>query len=162
MQKKNILVTDAQVGAVKLITDASSGKLYEAFSVHPKHKRQHTSTLQEAEQKTKTVFDYLQNTVQSVQTLLGTSKKINGPEGTIASKTVKSVGMINEGLMRLTKNIEMINPVLAFNPEALLTVKVENLHAVSHFKHPILSMPLACSRSMPETLVRQLSKPPKE
>jgi hypothetical protein len=101
--KKNILVTDAQVGAVKLITDAGSavqflenlGKLYEAFSVHPKHKRQHTSTLQEAEQKNKTVFDYLQNTVHSVQTLLGTSKKINGPEGTIASKTVKSVSMIN-------------------------------------------------------------------
>jgi hypothetical protein len=45
--KKNILVTDAQLGAVKLITDASSavkflenlGKLYEAFSVHQKHKR---------------------------------------------------------------------------------------------------------------------------
>lgn len=44
--KNNIFVTDAQVGAVKLITDAGSavqflenlGKLYEAFSVHPKHK----------------------------------------------------------------------------------------------------------------------------
>ena len=48
--KENVLVTDAQVGAVKLITDARAavqflenlGNLYEAFSVHPKHKRQHT------------------------------------------------------------------------------------------------------------------------
>ena len=53
---KNIFVTDAHVEAVKLITDAGCavkflenlGKLYQAFSVHQKHKRTHTSTLQEA------------------------------------------------------------------------------------------------------------------
>jgi len=44
--KKNILLTDAQVGANKLITDAGCavkslenlGTLYQAFSVHQKHK----------------------------------------------------------------------------------------------------------------------------
>ena len=60
----------------------------------------------------------------------------NGREGTVASKTIRSVNMINEGLTRLQSNIAKRNPELTVNPEALLTVKVENLHAVSHFKHP--------------------------
>ena len=42
--------------------------------------------------------------------------------------------MINQGLARSQSNIAKINPTV--NPETLLTVKVDNLHAVSHFKHP--------------------------
>ena len=82
----------------------------------------------------KTVSGYLQGTVQSAQTLLDRNRQTNGPEGTVASKTVKSVHMINKGLARLQSNITKINPELSLNPEAFLTVKVENLHAVSHFK----------------------------
>ena len=89
--------------------------------MHQKHKRTHTSTLQEAGEMMKSVSGYLQGTVQSVQTLLGTSKT-NGPEGTVASKTI---------------NIAKINPELTVKPEAPLTVKIENLLAVSHFKHQI-------------------------
>ena len=69
-----------------------------------------------------------------MQTLLGNSKETNGPEGTVASKTIRSVNMINQGLARLQSNIAKINPELTVKPEALLTVKVENLHAVSHLK----------------------------
>ena len=112
------------------------GKLYKAFSVHQKHKRTHTSTLQEAGETMKSVSGYDQGTVQSVQTLLFNSKETNGPEGTVASNTIRSVNMINQGLARLQSNIAKTNPELIVNPEALLTVKVENLHrAVSHFKH---------------------------
>jgi len=68
-----------------------------------------------------------------VQTLLSNSKETNGPEGTVASKTIRSVNMINQGLARLHSKI---NPEFTDNPEALLIVKVENLHAVPHFKHP--------------------------
>ena len=42
--------------------------------------------------------------------------------------------MINQRLARLQSNIAKINPTV--NPETLLTVKVDNFHAVSHFKHP--------------------------
>ena len=49
----------------------------------------------------KSVSGYLQGTVQSVQTLLGNSKETNGPEGAVASKTIRSVNMINQGLARL-------------------------------------------------------------
>ena len=57
-------------------------------------------------------------TVQSVQTLLGNSKKTNGPEGTVASKTIRSVNMIKQGLTRLQSNIAKINPELTLNPES--------------------------------------------
>ena len=142
--KRNIFVTDAQVGAIKLITDIrcavkfleNLGKLYQAFSVHQKHKRLRTTSLQEAEEKVQSAFGYFQGTIQSVQTLLGTNKQTNGPEGTISTKSVKSVKMISQGLTRLRPNINEINSEQKANPEVLLTVKVENLHAVSHFKHP--------------------------
>ena len=49
----------------------------------------------------KSVSGYLQGTVQSVQTLLGNSKETSGPEGAVASKTIRSVNMINQGLARL-------------------------------------------------------------
>jgi len=51
---KNIFITDAQVGAIKLITDVGCavkfmenlglGKLYQAFSVHQKHASSHLNT----------------------------------------------------------------------------------------------------------------------
>ena len=56
---KTFQVTDAQVGAIKLITEINDvnlflenlGKLYEAFFVHPKHKRVNTNSLPEAAEK---------------------------------------------------------------------------------------------------------------
>ena len=68
----------------------------------------------------KSVSGYLQGTVQSVQTLLGTSKETSGPEGTVASKTIRSVNMINQGLARLQSNIAEINPELTVNTEPSL------------------------------------------
>ena len=52
---KTILITDAQLGTIKLITEINDvnlflenlGKLYEAFSVHLKHKWVNTSLLPE-------------------------------------------------------------------------------------------------------------------
>ena len=111
-------------------------EMFERFS-HHKHKRTRTSTLQEAGEMMKTVSGYLQGTVQSAQTLLDRNRHTNGPEGTVASKTVKSVHMIIKDWhsYKATSQRSIQNlPLL--NAEALLTVKVENLHAVSHFKHP--------------------------
>lgn len=71
-------------------------------------------------------MEYLQRTVKSVQTLLDTSQQTNGPKGTIAAR--QSVDMINQELARPQSKIKKINRDLAVNPEALLTVKVENLH----------------------------------
>ena len=107
---KTILVTDAQVGAIKLITEINDvnlflenlGKLYEAFSVRLKHKRVNTSSLPEAAEKVNSLYVFLKGTVSSVQTLTGTTRKTNGPEGTIASKATDSVAMIRRGLHKLS------------------------------------------------------------
>ena len=107
---KTILVTDTQVGAIKLITEINDvnlflenlGKLYEAFSVRPKHKRVNTSSLPEAAEKVNSLDVFLKGTVSSLQTLTGTTRKTNGPEGTIASKTTDSVAMIHRGLHKLS------------------------------------------------------------
>ena len=97
---KTFQVTDAQVGAIKLITEINYvnffslenlGKLYEAFFVHLKHKRVNTSSLPEAAEKVNSLDVFLKGTLSSVQTLTGTTRKANGPEGTIASKTTESV-----------------------------------------------------------------------
>ena len=80
--------------------------------------RAHTSTLQEAGEMMRSLSGYLQGTDQAVQTLLSNSKETNGPEGTVASKTIRSVNMINQGLARLHSNIGKINPELTDNPEA--------------------------------------------
>ena len=69
--------------------------------------------------------------------ITGHQQETDGPEGTVASKTIRSVNMINQGLARLQSNIAKINPELTVKPEASLTVKIENLLAVSHFKHQI-------------------------
>ena len=54
--------------------------------------------------------------------ITGDQQETNGRQGTVASKTI---------------NIAKINPELTVKPEAPLTVKIENLLAVSHFKHQI-------------------------
>ena len=61
-------------------------------------------------------------TVSFVQTLTGTTRKTNGPEGTVASKTTDSVAMIRRGLL----NIEKLNAEAKVTPERLLTLKVES------------------------------------
>ena len=96
---KTFQVTDAQVGAIKLITETNYvnlflenlGKLYEAFSVHLNHKRVNTSSLPEAAEKVNSLDVFLKGTVSSVQTLTGTTRKTNRPEGTITSKTTDSI-----------------------------------------------------------------------
>ena len=104
---KPFLSPIAQVGAIKLITQINDvnlflenlGKLYEAFSVRLKHKRVNTSSLPEVAEKVNSLDVFLKGTVSSLQSDgHNSTKKTNGPEGTIASKTIDSVAMIRRGL----------------------------------------------------------------
>ncbi|KAJ7370578.1 hypothetical protein OS493_031313 [Desmophyllum pertusum] len=115
---RNIFVTDAHVEAVKslsLITDAGCavkflenlGKLLPGLLSAP-------------EAQANSYVNSARSTVQSVQTLLDTNKQTNGPEGTIASKTVRSVDMINQGLARLQRNITKMKPELTVNQKPSL------------------------------------------
>ena len=71
---------------------------------------------------------------------MGTTRKTNGPEGTVANKTTDFVAMIRRGLHKISINIEKLNPEAKANPESLLTQKVENLHAVKHRTCPIITV----------------------
>lgn len=53
---------------------------------------------------------FFKGTVFSVQTLKGTTRKTNGPEGTVANKTTDSVTMIRRALHKLSLNIEKLHP----------------------------------------------------
>ena len=66
----------------------------------------------------------------------------NGPEGTVFDKTQQSLELLKKGLCRQTDNVKCINPQYFENVNlaTLLTTQVENLHAVSHFKHETLSV----------------------
>ena len=48
-------------------------------------------------------------------------------------------------------NIEKLNPEAKVNPESLLTLKVENLHAVTHLQHPTC-LPLQYARDFKHML----------
>ena len=60
-----------------------------------------------------------------------------GPQGTVSKRTQVSVSLLKKGIDKLYKNVMDVNPQFVDDLllETLLTTKVENLHAVSHFKH---------------------------
>ena len=102
----NIFVTDGQIGTFKLVTTVTGriqflenlGKLYGAFSVRLKNKLAKRHTIEEAYQMVKVVSSYMKSTVSSVQEILNSNGTRNGPQGTVASKTVKSVYLVEKGL----------------------------------------------------------------
>ncbi|XP_078361460.1 uncharacterized protein LOC144645790 [Oculina patagonica] len=140
----NIFVTDGQIGSVKLVTTVTGtiqflghlGKFYGAFSVHLKNKEVKSHTIEEAYLMVKDVSSYINSTVSSVQEIRNSNGVTNGPQGTVASKTVKSVHLVEKGLNNLRLNLAEVNPNFNMEPKVCLTLQVESQHAVSHFKHP--------------------------
>ena len=60
-------------------------------------------------------------------------------------------------LERLDKNIDVLSPTFSIKPEVCLTIQVENVHAVSHFKHPtcaLLEYARGFGNNMKESLKR--------
>lgn len=84
----------------------------------------------------KDVSAYIKSTVLRVQEIRNSNKVPNGPQGTVASKTAKSVHLVEKGLNKLRLNLAQVNPTYKIEPEVCLTLQVESQHAVSHFKHP--------------------------
>ena len=60
--------------------------------------------------------------------------KPSGTMGTVSSQTLSSVGMILEGLRALQQLLKELNPSYEVDLHTCLTVQVENLHAMGHFK----------------------------
>ena len=78
-----------------------------------------------------------------VQLQIGSERITNGPEGTVANKTMQSceINML-KSITRLLKASEFMSPDAAntIKLQSLLTLVVENLHATKKMKHPALSL----------------------
>ena len=143
-------VTDAATGCVKLLTPLDStitflthlGNLYRNFGFHLKGKKPDDTSLVDAKFCLQNVTTYLKGCVSAVQQQLGKDKVANGPEGTVASKTIKSCELMLNGITRLHTVSEFLNSdaVDAINHQSLLALVVENLHATTEIKHPAPSL----------------------
>ncbi len=70
-------------------------------------------------------------------------KKLNGPQGNVAAKTVDSVRLIEWGLERLVETTEKYG----YSKTDLLscmTLDIEHFHATTHFKSDVMSMLQYC------------------
>ena len=83
-----------------------------------------------------TVTDSKRSHGLTVQEIRNINKVTNGPKGTVASKTAKSVDLVEKGFNKLRLKLEEVNPTYKTESEVCLTFQVESKHAVSHFKHP--------------------------
>ena len=81
----------------------------------------------------------IKNTVSEVKQRysLKETTATNGPEGTVSNKTQVSLKLLEQGIRRLHDSIMSISKDYLEDVElcTVLTTVVENLHAVSHFKH---------------------------
>ena len=101
-------------------------------------------------QSLNTVDEYIKATVMSVKERnnLKEDSTTNGPQGTVSQKTQISIELLLNGMKSLTSNVTTVNPNYkdTINWKTLLTTIVENLHAVSHFKHETFDAPQICHR----------------
>lgn len=65
----------------------------------------------------------------------------NGPQGTISSKTQKSMKLLLEGITELDMTVKEVSfKQYSVKAMTLLTTTVEKLHALSHMKHQTFSV----------------------
>ena len=139
---KIIFVTDAQTSAVKVLTTIEGtveflrhlGLLYKAFSIHIKHKKAQKLSLDEAISKLETLGNFLKKTVENVMSIFEKLCKPSGAMATVSNQTLSSVRRILDGLRALEELLKELNANYKIDLYPCLTVQVENLHAMGHFK----------------------------
>ena len=100
--------------------------------------------------------DVLAENQNAIRSDCGTTKELNGPEGSVSAKTTKSVEMLQWGLSRLQDNLAEYS----FGDTNLLscmTLDIEHLHSTSHVKKILMSKQEYCrsfGTAMKESLKR--------
>ena len=117
---KSLVVTDVAAGKIKVVSGLSGtvsflkmlGCLYDTFGIHAKGQATETIILEDAKQKVNEINGYIRCTVAKVKERINLNPRsaTNGPEGTVSSKTQKSLELLKKGLFRLVENIKSINP----------------------------------------------------
>ena len=83
--------------------------------------------------------------------------KPSGSQGTISNQTKRSVNMILNGLKDLEALVKELNPNFAIDLYSCLTVQVENLHAVGHFKDQFPTL-LQYARNLANTVYESIKR----
>ena len=167
MDQDTLFVCDSQAGAIKMLTRLNGtvtylknlGMFYDAFSIHLKHKSPKTKkTLQQCIDQVKAVQTYLESTVSTRQAQLNTARQLNGPEGAVSARTIKSVNMIHTELTQLQQTInDTAHGNFQMDVQSLLTLCVENIHAIGHFKQQFPTM-LEHARNLSNTVRESLKR----
>ena len=105
------------------------------------------------------VASYIKHSVDEVREVTENQKKsLNGPDGTVASKTVDSVKMIADSVLQLDSNLQVVNGEYKVNLESCMTEQVESLHATHHLKHDAGAYALDYARSFGNTVKEGLKR----
>ena len=139
--------TDAAAGKIKLMTGLSAttyflehlGILYDILGFTCKASTSQPITSEQVTQNLNTVDEYIKATVMNVKETnnLKEDSTTNGPQGTMSQGTRTSIELLLNGVNSLVSKVTNVNPNYkdSIDWKTLLTTIVENLHAVSHFKH---------------------------
>ena len=113
------------------------GALFSAFSIHEKHDTYTLCNLSEAISKVGNCLNVLEENVRSIRSMdCVLPQTLNGPQGSVAAKTVNSVQLTKWGLKRLKQNLHQHGYEHA-NLLSCMTLDVENLHSVVHHKSQV-------------------------
>ena len=109
-------------------------------SIHLKHQKAQKLSLDEAISKLETLDNFLRETFENVMSTFEKACKPSGIIGTVSSQTLSSVRMILDGLRALEQLLKEPSPNYKIDVYTCLTVEVENLHAMGHFKEQFPSL----------------------
>ncbi|XP_014674326.1 PREDICTED: uncharacterized protein LOC106814524 [Priapulus caudatus] len=150
VEANTIYVTDGACGKVKLISGLggtipflqSLGSLYDTFKIHVKGCTATDCRLDEAVANVEQIKVKQHGIIRTAKESQGITQQTNGPQGTISAKTALSLELLEHGMKNMQQLVLEVNPNFIENIDltTCLTTVVENLHAVSHFKHETFSV----------------------
>ena len=88
------------------------------------------------------VLRFLESCISDVQLQIGSERITNGPESTVANKTMQSCELMLKSINCVLKSSEFMSPdaTNVIKLQSVLNLVVENLHATTKMKHPAPSL----------------------
>ena len=136
IEGKTMFVADTAVGAIKVVTPTNSlckflellDSLCRMFGIHLRGVQAESHSIEEAISSLSELSSVVDLWVDEVQEKMGRKAATQGPQGTISSKSKRSVEILSESLCSLRDFLKDVNP--GFNSflklVATLTLVVEN------------------------------------
>ena len=160
-----VYICNTQTSFIKVFTTLKKtteflkviGELFSSFSIHEKHHKYDWCDLPTAISRVGMCLQFLGENVGSIRELnICVPSSLNGPEGSVAAKTVDSVKLLKWGLECLKQNLDP----LGFEDTNLLscmTLDIRNLHSVVHHKTQV-STAFRCARDFGSTTKEGLKR----